>query len=99
MAQFDIYNAPRGPGYWLDCQTELMDEFSTRFIVPLVPNDGSIKPSRHLNPVFEIAGKQFVMLTHLAGAVLASELGNLAGSLAAQRYEILNALDFLLTGA
>jgi toxin CcdB len=99
MAQFDFYKPPRGAGYWLDCQTELMNEFNTRFIVPLVHHDGTITPSRQLNPVFEIAGKPFVMLTHLAGAVLVSELGDRAGSLAGQRYEILNALDFLLTGA
>jgi toxin CcdB len=98
MAQFDFYQPVQGGAIWLDCQTELMDEFATRFVVPLIPVESALKPARHLNPVFEISGANYVMATHLAGAVLVSELPKRAGSLAEHRYEILNALDFLLTG-
>lgn len=98
MAQFDFYVVPAGSGYWLDCQTDLMDEFNTRLVVPLLPLDTAPKPVRQLNPVLDIEGKPFVMATHYAGAIPESELGRAAGSLAHYRYEIVKAFDFLITG-
>lgn len=98
MAQFDYY--PRGgePGYWLDCQTGLMDHYETRFVIPLVPLDVAPIPGRTLNPLFEIAGERHSLLTQFAGAIPASELNRRAGSLDSRRYDILNALDFHITG-
>ena len=99
MAQFDFSPEPDGPGYWLDCQTDLMEDFNTRFVVPLLPVDNAPQPVRQLNPVFEIGGAEFIMATHLASAIPASVIPPSSGSLADKRYEILNALDFLITGA
>ena len=45
-----------------------------------------------------IGGKQYVLLTQLAGPAPIAELPKPAGSLADFRYEILNAFDFLITG-
>lgn len=98
MAQFDFFQQGGGSGYWLDCQTDLLGDIDTRFVVPLVPRDTAPRPVRQLNPVFDIADKQFIMLTQQAGPVPSSELRLPAGSLARFRYEILNALDFLITG-
>ena len=98
MAQFDYHAAPHGAGFWLDCQTDLMSAFNTRFIAPLLPKDDAPLPVRGLNPVFEIEGQDYLMATQLAGAVHASRLGKAEGSLSGQRDEILNALDFLISG-
>ena len=98
MAQFDYYPQRRIKGYWLDCQTDLLDDIESRFVVPLLPLEAVPSPIRQLNPVFEIAGSSFVLLTQQAGPAPAADLGKPAGSLADYRYEILNALDFLITG-
>ena len=98
MAQFDYYPQRRIKGYWLDCQTDLLDDIESRFVVPLLPFESVPSPIRQLNPVFEITGSSFVLLTQQAGPAPAADLGKPAGSLADYRYEILNALDFLITG-
>ncbi len=99
MAQFDYYRQQDGRGFWLDCQTGLMQHYQTRFVVPLVPIDEAPRPSAlPLNPRFEIAGGEYEMLTQFAGTIPDVELDQPVGSLEAQRYAITNALDFLITG-
>ena len=98
MAQFDYYPQRDAPGYLLDCQTDLMTGYDTRFVVPLMPIDEAPAAARHLNPVFEIDGEQFVMTTQFAGTVPESELHDVVGSLSTQRYAVLGAIDFLITG-
>lgn len=98
MAQYDFHEAPGGRGFWLDCQTDLMDDFNTRILVPLLPVDAAPKPTHQLNPVFQIGDEHFVMVTQYASSVPVSELGQPAGSLANHHYEIVKAFDFLITG-
>lgn len=99
MAQFDYYPMPDGAGFWVDCQTELMENFTTRFVVPLVPREEAPQPSAaQLNPRFDIAGRSYELLTQFAGAIPPDELAQRSGSLEHERYAILNALDFLITG-
>lgn len=98
MAQYDFYPHREGQGYWLDCQTELMDNYETRFVVPLLPFDLVPRPVRRLNPIFEINGEQYTMATQYAGSIAASELKEKAGYLAKKHYEIVRALDFLISG-
>jgi toxin CcdB len=97
MPQFDVHTSRDGSSLLLDCQSDLLDHFDTRFVVPLVPTQTAQKLSR-LHPVFEIAGQQHMMATQLASAVDAEELGTRIASLADRRYEIMNAIDVLLTG-
>lgn len=97
MSQFDYYLRPDGWGYLLDCQSEAMEHFDNRFVVPLIPRGLGPEPARILNPVFIIAGEPLVMTTQFASAIPITELGDLAGSLADYRYDILNALDFLIS--
>lgn len=98
MAQFDYFKMASGDGFWVDCQTETMAHFDTRFVVPLMPLPLAPIPAAHLNPIFEVAGDRHSLVTQFAGAISVSELGSLAGSLDADRYRITNALDFLMTG-
>ena len=88
-----------GGGFWIDCQTRLMTDYQTRFVIPLVPLPDAPRPSAaRLNPVLEFAGAPHALLTQFAGTVPIAELGSSAGSLAHERYAILNAIDFLVTG-
>ncbi|MEQ1640294.1 MAG: CcdB family protein [Novosphingobium sp.] len=98
MAQFDIFRMPDG-GYWVDCQTDWMDNFETKFVIPLVPLEQAPQPSAaQLNPHFEIMGRKHVLLTQFAGTIPARELADFSGSLETDRYIIIKALDFLITG-
>lgn len=97
MAQFDVYSSRSGDELLLDCQSDLLDHFDTRFVVPLVPTQTAQKLSR-LHPIFEIDGARHIMATQLASAIDSNELGGRVTSLADRRYEILNAVDMLVTG-
>lgn len=98
MAQFSVHRLANGPGLVVDCQTPLLDHIDSRFVVPLIPKASAPVPARRLNPVFEIGGAEFVMLTQSAAAVRRHELGQEIASLAGHDTEIVAALDFLLTG-
>jgi toxin CcdB len=76
----------------------LLDAIDSRFVVPLVPADGAPKAAQRLNPVFEIHGATYLMLTQAAGAVRRKELGPVVASLAEHSFEITGALDVLISG-
>lgn len=100
MARFDVYFMPnRGrAGYLLDVQADLLQDLSTRVVVPLVPSDAGPKPARDLNPRFTIDGQPHVMLTQFIAAVPRHDLGKLQLSLSNRADDIARALDVLLIG-
>jgi toxin CcdB len=98
VAEYDYFPRRDGPGFWLDCQTDFMSHYDTRFVIPLLPLPEAPIPAARLNPLFEIDGETHSLVTQFAGAVPASELRQVAGSLAGDSFRISNALDFLLTG-
>ncbi len=98
MAQFDVYARRNGPGYVLDCQSNVLERLNTRFVVPLLPVGSAPGALGHLNPVFEIQGASFVLMPQNAATVPIRELVATVTSLEAQRYAVLNALDVLITG-
>ena len=98
MAQFDYYRAPDGAGYLLDCQSDILAHLNTRLVVPLLTSDWAVEPARHLNPVFALGGTDHILVTQFASSIPIEELNQAAGSLTSERYAVLNALDFLITG-
>jgi toxin CcdB len=95
MARFDIYKGMRGKGYLLDCQSDWLDEFDTRVVVPLMPIV-NVKTVSKLNPVFDIEGQLHIMSTQLIFAAPLEKLGQRVGSLNQQHIEIITALDTLI---
>ena len=96
MAQFEIHRL--GDGLVLDCQSDLLRHIASRLVVPLVPLSDAPVPAHRLNPVFEIDGVKYVMVTESAGAVPTHQLGPIVGSLAERSFEITGALDVLISG-
>jgi toxin CcdB len=95
MARHDVY---RGAGaYLLDCQSDYLRAFDTRFVVPLLPEHEVPKVHR-LNPVFRVEGQRVVMATQLASSVPTRSLRDPVASLADQHDVIMSAFDVLLTG-
>lgn len=99
MARLDVHKLKGTKQLVIDCQTDLLDHISSRFVVPLVPADSLPLAAKQLNPIFAVNDVPHVMLTQSAAAVAHRELGPVLVSLAEHDREILNALDFLLTGA
>jgi toxin CcdB len=104
MAQFDVYRnanpATRNRiPYLLDVQASLLEALATRIVVPLCkPETIGGKPAERLNPQFEIEGRKLIMLTQELAGVPKKALGERATSLAAERGQIIAALDFAFTG-
>ncbi|WP_298091677.1 CcdB family protein [uncultured Sphingomonas sp.] len=97
MAKFDVYPAPDG-GYWLDCQSNLLSDLNSRFVVPLHPYDVVRGEDRKLNPVLIVNGREYVMRTHFAAAVPTHLLRKPTGTLIEHEYTVSKALDMLING-
>ena len=100
MKQFDIFkNLNNGTNleipYFLIVQHDILSHVTSSVIVPLVTD---IKPSSHLNPIFEIENQRVVMSTTEITSVPRNILTQKVCSLEHKRVEILNAIDFMITG-
>ena len=96
MAQFDVHRL--AGGLVLDCQSDLLNHIASRFVVPIIPKSEAPIPVRRLNPVFQLEGEDYVMLTESSGAVGTRQLGPVVASLAHRSFEITDALDVLISG-
>lgn len=98
MARFDVYRGIGEADLLLDCQSDLLAMLNTRFVVPLMKAAHAPQPARRLNPVFEIDGASYVMVTQFAATLARRDCGAVVGSLAADEASIINALDMLISG-
>jgi toxin CcdB len=101
MARHDIYKNPKNPkggGFVLDVQNDILDIIGSRVVVPLVPKDKFPKLTARLNPEFNIDGREYVMLTQQVAAVPAAALGAPIASIQEHDDTITKALDMLFQG-
>ena len=104
MEQFTLYknekkNSKKVYPYFVDVQSGLLSELNSRIVIPL----STQKTLDNLNakklcPIIEIEGDVFVLLTHQMTSVPRSALKKEVASLAHYKYDILGAIDLLLTG-
>lgn len=73
-------------------------EFEHSFGGAAASTGGRAEPAGRLNPLFDIRGERYVLVTQYAGAVEQRELGPIVASLAHRAHDIVNALDVLITG-
>jgi toxin CcdB len=104
MAQFTIYQNKNSQSkkefpLLLDIQTNLLDSLQTTVVVPLKKLESNKnKVFTQLTPTLDIEGTVYLMLTPQLAGVQRKELGKSVANIEHARMEILNALDFLLTG-
>ena len=96
MAQFDVHRLDGG--LVVDCQSNLLDQLASRFVAPLLARAQAPPPASRLNPMFEIEGEQYILMTQSAAAVAAKSLGPVVVSLADRSIDITSALDVLISG-
>ena len=97
MARFDVYKSGNARGLLLDIQSDLLDKFGSRVVVPLLPAEDMQSVSR-LHPVFVINDERYIMSTHLIFAIPVDRLGAKIGSLAQEDLVITSAVEKLLSG-
>jgi toxin CcdB len=101
MAQHDVHRNVRSTGtqipFLLDVQADLLQHLMTRVVIPLRP-EGTMVPAGMLNPIFTVEGQRLILATAELAAVPITSLGPRVASLEAQRYDIIAAIDLLITG-
>lgn len=104
MPQFMVYTnknpatKSRVP-YLLDVQSNLLSELETRVVIPLYSSTAlKGKVLTMLTPVFEIEGKDYILMTPQLAGISKKELGVEVFDLDTNRDAIISALDFLITG-
>ena len=100
MVQFSVYKNENAKSnkeypYLLNVQNDILSSLDTCMIVPL---SVTMKPIKHLNPVFEIEGKSLVMSTTQMAGIDRTMLNKEVSNLEAFRREIIDAIDFMIVG-
>jgi len=100
MAQFDVYKNTNTASsqlfpYLLNIQNDILSSLKTRVVVPLCSDQS---PITHLNPSFVIENITVYMSTSDMAGIPLSSCSKVVGNLEEKRSEIINALDFLVSG-
>ena len=103
MKQFDLYfntdpETKKTYPFVVDIQSGLLEMLNSRVVIPLTEAKPNKDLPNYLCPQFEINGSQYYLLTHQITTVSKSFLKKNSGSLALNRTEIVNSVDFLLEG-
>ena len=101
MARLDVW-VPRGSrtrGLLLEVQGDLhAAALPTRLCVPLLPAAALPRVFPILNPLFEIAGGRYVMVTQSLAPYDKDRLARWMGNLFAEEDQIIKAIDHLMLG-
>ena len=85
--------------YFVDVQNSLFSDLNSRLVIPFAKHESLNKTEvERLCPVISIDGNDHVLLTHQMTSVPVSILTQEEMSLEDHRYEILDAIDMLITG-
>ena len=100
MARLGIYPNPGRSvrGYVVDIQADLLSGLETRVVIALMPEDVVPIAASGLNPVFDVEGRRYVLMTQAVATVPRRELRGAVASLNGQRDVVLAAIDFLISG-
>jgi toxin CcdB len=103
MAAFDVHANPEprtrtALPYVIELQADLLSDLNTRLVAPLAPARSYKGAVPRLNPVIDIKGEPHVLLTQQMAALPKRLLNAPVANAQARRYDIVAAVDFLVTG-
>jgi toxin CcdB len=99
MAQFDVHELRAEPRLVVNVQSDLVgNTLDSSLVIPLFDPADARWPFARLTPQLQFGGETWLLATPLMVGLPKAELKSPSGSLAGYRYEIMNAIDFLLTG-
>lgn len=85
--------------YLVDVQSDIIDQLSTRLVIPMLPiSQLKNKQVKRLNPVIEIEGNSYLVMTHEMASVPLSLLGKQVMDARAYRQRIKDSIDFIFDG-
>jgi hypothetical protein len=101
MARFDVYQIKtRSFHYVLDVQANPLSHLiNTCVVIPLAPEKKYKQEIfSRLTPVVLVKKKRFILSTTNIGTIYRRDLGEAIDNLEAYRYQITDAIDFLMHG-
>ncbi len=104
MAQFNVYRNLNATTksvtpYLLDVQSNLLSDLVTRVVVPLrLVSHYSGSPVKTLMPCLQVEGHEVLVITQQLAAISTKEIGASVADLSDRRFEIIAALDLLISG-
>ncbi|WP_439527919.1 CcdB family protein [Pannonibacter sp.] len=98
MARFQVRRLRNSPVLGLELQANLLDKLTTRVLAPLVPVAELGQTIRQINPVFEIDGVSYALLSQHISAVPLTEIGDVVAVLSRHSDAIVAATDFMFQG-
>lgn len=104
MSQFTVHqnlneDSQTSYPYLLNIQSDLLENLNTRVVIPLCLSSAlGSKPIQNLTPTFNIEGKSYTLLSPQVAGIPVSELGPVVTDLSEHRFEIISAVDFLISG-
>lgn len=104
MAQFTLYKNEDSASndiypYFIDVQNSLLSDLNSRLVIPLSPHCAlNNTNAKRLCPEIHLDEGDFVLLTHQMTSVPISILKTEVTSLESFRYDILGAIDMLISG-
>lgn len=98
MAQYDVYLIQPRDRHLLDVQSDLIVGLSTRLVVPLLPAANAPQRIRHLNPLLQIDGQDYVMATSLMASAPKDRLDKIKANLLDRHDDISRAIYMIFQG-
>lgn len=100
MARFDVRQVRglRGAAYVLDLQSDQFAALDSVIVAPLVEADG-VPPIPFVTPTIEIDGVSYLVRTEQLAAIPRNRLGETITNVADREYDLVRALDRLLSRA
>lgn len=96
MAQLDVFRVDRA--LLLDIQNDLLADFRSRIVVPLLPPGVAPIAHRRLNPLLQVQGRGYHMVTQFLAAMPLNELGQPVDNLDRDYDRIKAAIDMVFLG-
>jgi toxin CcdB len=85
--------------FLIDVQSDLLSNLDTRLVIPLMRNPELRRHLiKNLNPIVRIGEYEYSAMTQQMAAIPKSVLGSIVDQVQFSRIEILNSIDFLITG-
>lgn len=96
MARLDVRRGRVTGKLFLEVQADRFSFLKTRLVVPLSLGPDVPERAGALHPSIVVRGQPMVLVTHLAVAVPATDLGEVVATLADDDHRIITALDTLI---
>lgn len=85
--------------FLLDVQSPLLEDIDTRMVIPLVlMSNRKYKAITKLTPIIEVKGKEYIALTPQLAGIPKRLLGPEIANISSIRFDIIAAIDLLITG-